>query len=117
MSTIIGIELFSKTLKLIVKATNLDLTVPLGNYLERKMNGIERFLRRWLKEGVIEARVELARNSRHHRHGKVFRAEVNLRLPGRILRAEAGSEDIRIAIDEVKNKLQQQINKYKNRLE
>lgn len=96
-----------------VKSTNLDLTPPLNEYIEDKFGSLERFVEKFDKEGTAEARVEVARTTRHHHKGNVFRAEVNLRLAGGILRAEATAQDIRTAIGKVKDKLQRQIKDYK----
>ena len=49
------------------------------------------------------------------KHGKVFRAEANLELPGGILRAENQHEDLRVAIDKVKALLKTEIEKYRAR--
>jgi putative sigma-54 modulation protein len=95
-----------------IEATNLELTLPLREYIEKKIGKLSKFLSRFEEEGV-HARVEVARSSKHHRHGKVYRAEANLHFPGGMLRAEHEAEDARVAIDKVKDKLQREIRKYK----
>jgi putative sigma-54 modulation protein len=61
--------------------------------------------------------VEIGRTTKHHQTGDIFRAEVNLRLPGRILRSEAEELDWRTAIDRVKEELQAEIKKYRGKME
>jgi ribosomal subunit interface protein len=100
-------------MKINIKAANLDLTPALNQYLEEKIDSLSKFLKNYEIEGEIQARVEVGRTSRHHHRGNVFRAEVNLILPKKILRSVAEREDIRVAIDEVKDELQQEIKKYK----
>lgn len=102
-------------MKIILTSTNLDLTPSLKNYIEIKFGSLSRFVKRFDKEGAAEIRIEVSRTTRHHRKGSVFRAEADLRLPGKMLRAEARNRDIRLAINEVKDELQLQIRKYRTK--
>ena len=95
-----------------IEATNIELTPPLREYIEKKVGKLSKFLKRFESDSV-HARVEVARLTRHHRHGNVYHAEINLHFPGGMLRAEYQSEDIRISIDKVKKILQREIRKYK----
>jgi len=100
-------------MKIIIKSTNLDLTPALKEYIEGKIGALRKFVSRFDLEGAVEARVEVARTTKHHLKGKVLRAEVNLDLPGRVLRAEDEDYDVRVAIDRVRDKLKREIEKYK----
>jgi len=100
-------------MRIIIKATGIDLTPPLKLYTEEKIGAIEKFVQRWDLEGGVEVRVEVGRTTRHHQKGEVFRAEANLRLPGKVLRAEETDFDVRVAIDRVRDKLKREIAKYK----
>lgn len=102
-------------MNIITKSTNLDLTPALNEYLEMKIGSLSKFLSRYDKEGVVEIKVELARTTNHHHKGDVFMAEADVRLPGKILRADAEAEDIRSAIDLLENKLAKQIEKHKDK--
>jgi len=104
-------------MKINIKAVNLDLTPALNQYLEEKIGSLSKFLKNYEIEGEIQARVEVSRTTRHHHHGNVFRTEINLILPKKILRSVAEREDIRITIDEAKSKLQQEIKKHKQKLQ
>ena len=101
-------------MKLTLKATNIDLTEPLKVYVEEKLGGLEKFTGRWDAEGAVELWVEVGRTSHHHKKGDVFRAEADVRLPGKVLRAEAEDFDIRVAVDRVRDKLEREILKYKD---
>ena len=98
-----------------IKATNLDLTDPLKEYVESKIGSLDKFIQNF-DQDLIRAQVEVARLTKHHRHGDVLYAEVNLSLPGKMLRATHKAPDIRIAIDKVKDILQREIRKYKDQL-
>jgi len=53
--------------------------------------------------------------SKHHRSGRIYYAEVNLKIGGKLLRATCQHEDLRNAIVDVKNELQKQIKKFKDK--
>jgi ribosomal subunit interface protein len=100
-------------MKILIKFTNLDSTPAIKKYAETKVGSVAKFLKRIDEEGAIKAQVELARRSFHHKKGDVFKAEVNLHLPGKMLRAVERDWDIRVAIDKMKAKLQAEVKKYK----
>jgi len=98
-----------------IKATNLDLTPSICEYIEEKIGSLDKFLERFEKRGEIEIFVEIARTTKHHKSGEVFRAEATFSVGKKVFRAEDLNEDIRMAIDEIRNKLQQEIKKYKEK--
>lgn len=101
-------------MKLIIKASQLDLTPAIYEYIETKIGSLDKFLRKFETKGDIKVEVGIARSTKHHRHGNVFFAEANVHLPKKTLRAEHYDIDIRIAIDNIKKKLHQEILKYKD---
>ncbi|MBI4119429.1 MAG: ribosome-associated translation inhibitor RaiA [Parcubacteria group bacterium] len=103
-------------MKISIKSTHLELTPAINAYVEDKIGSLAKFVRDWDKEGVAEVHVEIARTTEHHHKGPIYRADADMRLPGKILRAEHEDWDIRVAIDQVKNKLQQEIKTYKGKL-
>ncbi|MDP1629745.1 MAG: ribosome-associated translation inhibitor RaiA [bacterium] len=103
-------------MKLHIKTTNLKLTPAIEEFINQKINrDMAKFIKRLDEKGAAEIFVEIARTSRHHKQGDIFRAEADLRLPGKVLRAEAEEWNIRVAIDQVKDELQREIKKYKER--
>ena len=91
-----------------IKATHLDLTPSIKEYVEEKIGNLGKFIT------ATEAKVELERDQ-HHQSGLVFRAEVMLVVGGVLMRAEAGAEDIYAAVDIVIPKLKEQIGKFKDK--
>ncbi|OGM89699.1 hypothetical protein A3J77_01730 [Candidatus Wolfebacteria bacterium RBG_13_41_7] len=83
--------------------------------MEEKIGSLDKFLERFEKNGEIEIFVEIARTTKHHRSGEVFYAEATFSLGKKVFRAEDLNKDIRLAIDEVRDKLQQEIKKYKEK--
>lgn len=98
-----------------IKATNLELTPAIREYIEIKFSSLNRFLKRFETKSERNIFIEIARTTRHHRSGNVFYAEATLSLGKKTLRAEDYRWDIRVAIDKVKDKLQQEIKKYKEK--
>ncbi len=97
-----------------IKATNLELTPAIREYVETKIGSLEHFLERFESRDEIRVFVEIARTTRHHKSGDVFCAEASFPLGKKLLRADHVDEDVRMAIDKVKDKLQQEIKKYKD---
>jgi len=104
-----------------IKATNIKLDEALKVWVEKKIGEIEKFLvdfgsRKYFKEKPnLEIKVEIGKTTRHHLKGEVFRAEAQLCLPKQIIRAEAVSEDLRDAINQVKDELQREVKRYKEK--
>ncbi|MFA5188960.1 MAG: ribosome-associated translation inhibitor RaiA [Patescibacteria group bacterium] len=95
-----------------IKGTNMELTQAIKAYIDEKIGGLEKFF-----DQILEARVEVGLTTKHHQKGNIFRAEVNLEVPRKhILRAEAEKEDLYMAINQVKDELQAQIKKYKEKM-
>ena len=91
-----------------IKATHLDLTPSIQEYVEEKVGHLEKFI------SVLEGKVELDRDQHHHR-GDVFRAEIMLVMAGKLMRADAEAGDIYSAVDLVIPKLKEQIGKFKDK--
>ena len=102
-----------KSMQIYIKATNLDLTPALKEYVEEKVGGLATYLSKWESDGAVKTRVEIARTTNHHKKGDVFLATIDLHLPGKTLRAEETEWDARIAIDRARDTMQREIVKYK----
>ncbi len=103
-------------MKIIIKGKNLELTPEIKNYINQKIGSLERFKENL--DGSTVARVEIGITTFHHQKGNIFRAEVNLSIPGglKVLRAETEKEDLFLAINEVRDELQRKIKKYKGKM-
>jgi ribosome-associated translation inhibitor RaiA len=55
--------------------------------------------------------VELGKATKHHKSGKIFRAETNISYKGTLHRAEGVAETIENAIDIMKNELKAELRK------
>lgn len=101
-------------MKISLKWTNIAPIESIDVFVEEKIGGLAKFISKYDATGVAEAWVEVGRTTKHHKTGEmVYRAEVDLRLPGKILRTEETHKDLRQAIVKVANELQRQIKTYK----
>jgi ribosomal subunit interface protein len=98
-----------------IKTKDLELTPALQEWINEKIGGLEKYVVNHQVDGQLLCEVEVARSSKHHNKGDVFYAEVNLHMPGRILRAEANDADARVAIDRVRDTIQHDLIKYKDK--
>lgn len=98
-----------------IKATNFDLTPSVQTAIEKKIQPLLKLVP--AKMAPIELGVEVGKMDPHHQKGDIFRAEVNLVIKGEVLRAESAKEDIFMAINDVKDKMQILIAKFKTKAE
>jgi len=101
--------------KIIIKTKNLELTASLENLINKKMDGLKKFIG-ILKGKSAEVFVEVEKETKHHRKGDIFKSEAILQLPGKKLVARAHGEDVAKAIVEVKEELEREIRKYKSKM-
>jgi putative sigma-54 modulation protein len=96
-------------MQLIIQGKNMEVTDRLQEYVEKKVNRLDRYL-----PNITEARVELLTESaRSAEHRQV--AQLTLRTKGKILRAEERTDDIFASIDAMMNKIHRQIARYKGK--
>lgn len=100
-------------MKFTLKTTNLDLTPDLSDYLEKKINSLDKFIEN--SDSLTQAWVELGKISEHHKSGKIYRAEVQIHLLGKSVRTEAVAETIFQAINEANDEMQRELKQYKGK--
>lgn len=103
-------------MQIILKGKDFKITESIENYLQKKIQSLEKFFENFNQELLI-AEVEVGRTSRHHQTGDVFRAEINLSVGGQMFRAESAREDLFAAIDEARDDLEREIKKFKTKKE
>lgn len=105
-------------MKIIIKTKNIELTKALQDLIEEKIGGLKKFIITLEEEPVvgrslIEAFVDVEKETEHHKKGKIFKAVAKITLKGKNLIAQARSESINSAVVKLKDELQQEIKKYK----
>ncbi len=101
-------------MKIIIKGTNVKLSPSINQYIEEKIGGLRKFLKKANSE-LVEAQVEVGKITRGQRQGDIFRAEVNLTINGQFFRVEETAESLMAAIDLVKDELAREIRKNKDK--
>ena len=96
-----------------IKATNIEITPAIGDYVEKKFGAFDRFVHGAVADSRCD--VEVGKTTRHHKSGDFFRAEVNLHTTGQNFFAVAEKDDLYAAIDEVKDDIIRQLTTHKDR--
>ena len=106
---------YNNAMNINLKATNFELTPAIREYAEKKVNGLEKFIRRM--DESVQSWVEVGRTTTHHLKGGVYRAEIQIHIPhyGKGVRAEATSETLNEAIDGAHDKIKLELEKVKDR--
>ena len=94
-----------------IKATNMELTGAISDYVNKRLSGIEKFT----KDGEMIAYIEVGKTTNHHKQGDVFRAEFNIEISGIKFYTFSEKEDIYEAIDDAKKEIVRQINNNKEK--
>lgn len=99
-------------MQLNIKATNIELTDEVKNYVQKKVDMLDKFLE---KIQPISADFEVELTTKHHLKGEIYRAEMNLEIFDKLLRVEKIEKDLFKAIDKVKDHMAEAIKKYKEK--
>ncbi len=94
-----------------VKATGIKMTDAIKIYAEEKINSLTKFF-----DNITNADIDVGMQSHHHLNGKIYYAEVNLSVPGKIIRVVKEAENLYKAIDKVKDHLKVELEKMKEKL-
>lgn len=91
-----------ETLK--IKATNTTLTPAITNYVNDKLS--KKVLSKFSgKNKILDIDVEIGKTTERHISGEIFRAEINVSIKGKVLRAVSEMEDLYKAIDDVRDEI------------
>jgi len=103
-------------MKFSIKTKNFESTEEIENYLDKKLKSLEKFLSSFNRD-LVKVEVEIGRTTKHHQAGDIFRAEINLSINGKLFRVESEQESLYAAIDEVRDDLEREIKKFKEKRE
>ena len=100
-------------MKIIIKKIT-DSTPAFEAYIEKKLFTLVKLIEPFEKEGETEIALDIVRTSRHHEKGEdIFMASADLRLPKKVIRAEEYGDNMRLAVDRMRDALKLEIEKYK----
>jgi len=102
-------------MKIIIKSVNFELEEELKEYIKKRINNLERYLKNLSekKNFKIKSTISLEKITLRHQKGPFYEVKCQLFLPKKNLIAKVKGENPKIAIDEIKNELKIEIEKYK----
>lgn len=103
-------------MRITIRQKNLEITPALQEYIDEKIvRPIGKLLSGAEESDLPILDIEVERTTKHHRKGDVYRAEANLTLGAKLIRAEAEDVDIRAACDAVHDELAREIKTFKEK--
>lgn len=97
-----------------IKSEKLELTQPIENYLQKKIDSLEKFLN--VDGDNLIAYAIIGKTTEHHAKGNYFKAEIKIKTPRKDFFVQIEKDDLYAAIDEAKDVLKRDIIKYKETL-
>lgn len=85
-------------MKINIKTTNIELTNPIKKYVNKRLDGIKKFIK---KEEIV-GHIEIGKTTQHHKQGDIFKAEFDLNISGQKFYTVSEKEDLYLAIDDAK---------------
>lgn len=102
-----------------VQGTNLEITDELFAFTTDKLEDCFRMLGS-LDRRPVQVDVELERTTRRHpkerEDQRLYRAEANVTVPGRLIRAEGSADTLQQSIVEMKHRLTRELREWRERL-
>ena len=96
-----------------INGSNMELTEAIKDYAIKKIMTLEKYL---VDYSPVDVTIEVGQTTNGQNKGKIFKAEVNIKIPGNFIRATETAEDLYESIDKVKDHLQRQIVDLKNKM-
>jgi len=110
-------------MQITVKRTNIEISSSLEKFAEEEIASLEKFISPKLiarslqgKKALLRASLEIAKSPRYHSKDSMYYAELQINLPGKILRTESCNWNLKLAILDVRNKMQRKLKAYKEGL-
>ena len=94
-----------------IKATNMELTSSITDYVNKKIESLAKFLNG--KDAVIK--VEVGKTTQHHKNGEYYRAEIDISAGDVKVYASSEENDLYSAIDSVKEEIARSLVSMKDR--
>jgi ribosomal subunit interface protein len=94
-----------------IQATGMEMTDAINQYVREKMEGLTKFF-----DNIQQMDIDVGQTSTHHNKGKIYFAEVNVHVPGKIVRVVKESEDLYKAINKVKDHLKVELDEMKEKM-
>ena len=98
-------------MQIIITGRGVNLTDAIEDYVNKKINSLERFF-----PHIIRADVAVGRETKRHLKGPLFIAECKLAVPGKDVFASKKEGTLYKAVDKVRDYLESELKKHKTKL-
>lgn len=95
-----------------IKGTNIELTIPITDYVNKKLKSIEKVV---AMGNEVDVYVEVGKTTNHHKQGDYFKAEFDVEIDGEKFFTSSEKSDLYKAIDDAKDELLKRIKNNKKR--
>lgn len=95
-----------------IHARGIELTPAIKQYVEEKMQSLEKYL-----ESIQHMDVEVGRADGHQHKGDVYECKAVVQIGGEVMKIERDAEDLYKAIDKVKDHLRVEMSDWKKRMQ
>lgn len=103
-------------MKINLKATNMELTEAIHDYVEKKVTNLGKLLSKMEEEGSeVMVNFEVGKSTNHHKSGEFFHTDCSINIKGKKFYASSDKEDLYEAIDDVKDRLFGEISQNKDK--
>jgi ribosomal subunit interface protein len=86
--------------------TNLPKSPAVEDYVSKKLSSLSKFIK---NQDDVLAEVELAKTTRRHKSGDIFKAEINLSIDGRQFYTITQKSDLYAAVDKMRDDVEREI--------
>lgn len=100
-------------MKINIKTTGVELSTEIHDYLNKKVIAFEKLINK--KDESAALNVIMAKISRHHQKGDIFKVEMNLHISGKVFQASSEGEDLFSAMDTVKDEIVKELKTNKDK--
>jgi ribosome-associated translation inhibitor RaiA len=107
----------TNTMRFTLRVTHLELTAGLHGYVQQKILGpLLRRFSSFVSNDAMLVELELARETKHHRKGNIYRALATITMPSRrLVHSETHAGNIHSAIDRLGGVIWRSIEQYKDK--
>jgi len=99
-----------------LKAKNIELTEEIKDYVLKRVTNLEKLLSSMEEGGgEVKANFEVGKSTTHHKAGDVFHSDCLIKIDGKEFYYGADRESLFETIDEVKERLYEEIRRNKDR--
>lgn len=97
-----------------IKTTDFSLTPAIRDYVEGRVNHLDRFINPAHKELPL-CDVEIGKTTNHHKNGDLFKAEFTVTIGSKSFRAECEAEDLYTALDKATEDMTEELKSFKDK--